>query len=173
MSGTLTIPRSKHGETRHVPMNSRARAILIDMGTRRLPDGDDYVFRGADGQEPPQKADRWFPRTVAKACHTLTEGGRQVDAEMLDGFTWHCLRHTFASRLAMAGVDLLVIKELGGWKTLSMVTRYAHLSPGRLREGIERLASSSPPALLGQEPALVGSDIGSDIETRTVQKEVA
>ena len=57
------------------------------------------------------------------------------DVEMLKGFTWHCLRHTFASRLAMAGV----IKELGGWKTLAMVTRYAHLSPGRLRDGIERL----------------------------------
>jgi site-specific recombinase XerD len=79
---------------------------------------------------------------VAKACHTLTETGRQADAEMLNGFTWHCLRHTFASRLAMAGVDLLVIKELGGWKTLAMVTRYAHLSPGRLREGIERLTGS-------------------------------
>jgi hypothetical protein len=66
------------------------------------------------------------------------------NAQRLDGFTWHCLRHTFASRLAMAGVDLLVIKELGGWKTLSMGSRYAHLAPGRLREGIERLVTGEP-----------------------------
>ena len=146
---TLTIPRSKHGEARHVPMNSRARTILhgpgdaTAAGRGRL----DYVFRRADGHQPPPKADRWFPHAVAKACHTLAEAGRQADVERLKGFTWHCLRHTFASRLAMAGVDFLVIKELGGWKTLAMVTRYAHLSPGRLKERIERLAgeaSTSP-----------------------------
>jgi hypothetical protein len=38
----------------------------------------------------------------------------------------------------------LVIKELGGWKTLSMVSRYAHLAPGRLREGVERLVTGEP-----------------------------
>jgi len=85
-----------------------------------------------------------FPRTVAQARHPLGEAGRVADVEMLKGSTWHCLRHTFASRLAMAGVDLLVIKELGG-QTLAMVTRDAHLSPGRLREGIERLATSPAP----------------------------
>ena len=69
---------------------------------------------------------------MAKACHTLTEAGRQADVEMLKGLTWHCLRHTFASRLAMAGVDLLVFEELGSWKPLARVTRYAHLGPGPL-----------------------------------------
>jgi hypothetical protein len=49
-----------------------------------------------------------------------------------------------ASRLAIAGVDLLTLKDLGGWKTLAMVTRYAHLMPGRLREGVERLVTASP-----------------------------
>ena len=80
---------------------------------------------------------------------------------MLDGFTWHCLRHTFASRLAMAGVDLLVIKELGGWKTLAMVMRYAHLSPGRLREGIERLVVAPAVTAPNQKSVPVGSDTGS------------
>ena len=42
----------------------------------------------------------------------------------------------------MAGVDLLTIKKLGGWKTLSMVERYAHLSPDHTREAVERLSSS-------------------------------
>ena len=41
----------------------------------------------------------------------------------------------------MEGVDLLTIKELGGWKSLAMVQRYAHLSPGHRRNAIERLTS--------------------------------
>jgi integrase len=121
-------------------MNSRVRELLMDLATRRLPDGDAWVF-AEPGAAPPGKADRWFSRAVSGARHQLAERGQQADAEALDGFTWHGLRHTFASRLAMASVDLLTIKELGGWKTLTMVLRYAHLAPGRLREGVERLTA--------------------------------
>ena len=41
----------------------------------------------------------------------------------------------------MAGVDLLTIKELGGWRPLSMVARYAHLSPSHRSQAIERLVT--------------------------------
>ena len=40
----------------------------------------------------------------------------------------------------MEGVDLLAIKVLGGWKSLTMVQRYAHLSPDHVRAAVERLA---------------------------------
>jgi len=59
----------------------------------------------------------------------------------IEDFRFHDLRHTFASRLAMEGVDLLAIQELGGWKDLSMVRRYSHLSPSHRREAIERLVT--------------------------------
>ena len=39
----------------------------------------------------------------------------------------------------MAGVDLRTVQELGGWKTPSMVARYAHLAPDHLRAAVERL----------------------------------
>jgi site-specific recombinase XerD len=78
-----------------------------------------------------------FTRAGARAQEVLRDSGR--DASRLDGLTWHGLRHTFASRLAMAGVDLRTIQELGGWKTLSMVQRYAHLAPGHLRAAVDRL----------------------------------
>ena len=41
----------------------------------------------------------------------------------------HETEHSFASRLVMAGVDLRTVQELGGWKTLGMVQRYARLAP--------------------------------------------
>ena len=62
----------------------------------------------------------------------------------LEDATPHVLRHTFASRLAMAGVDLRTIQELGGWRSLKMVERYAHLSPSHKAEAVERLASKFP-----------------------------
>jgi hypothetical protein len=40
----------------------------------------------------------------------------------------------------MAGVDLLTVQSLGGWRDLAMVPRYAHLAPGHRREAIEALA---------------------------------
>ena len=52
---------------------------------------------------------------------------------------WRAVRHTFASRLVMAGVGLLTVKELGGWRTLAMVQRCAHLAPGHLHAAVERL----------------------------------
>jgi integrase len=142
-TGVLTVLRSKHGETRHVPMNTMVRSLLVGLAGGRTPEGETYVF-AASGESPPRQAGKWFSRAVKAARNRLVREGHTDDAQRLDGFTWHCLRHTFASRLAMAGVDLLVIKELGGWKTLSMVSRYAHLAPGRLREGIERLVTGEP-----------------------------
>ena len=59
----------------------------------------------------------------------------------LSGVTPHILRHTFASRLAMAGVDVRTIQELGGWKELEMLQRYAHLSPNHQSEAVEKIAN--------------------------------
>src|SRR5262249_52063097 len=57
----------------------------------------------------------------------------------LRGMTWHSLRHTFASHLAMRGVHPREIQELGGWSTLSMVLRYTHLTQTHLRQAIDAL----------------------------------
>lgn len=88
---------------------------------------------------------RLFGRAVERAQETLRDAGK--DVHRLEGFTWHGLRHTFASRLVMNGVDLLTVKELGGWRTLSMVQRYAHLAPDHLRAAVEGLVNGSAGAV--------------------------
>jgi site-specific recombinase XerD len=55
---------------------------------------------------------------------------RAVQKGGLIDFTFHDLRHTFASRLVMSGVDLPTVKELLGHKDISMTLRYTHLSSG-------------------------------------------
>jgi integrase len=54
-------------------------------------------------------------------------------------FRFHDLRHTFATRLIQAGIDVFTVQKLGRWKTISMVFRYAHDQPESLRGGAEVL----------------------------------
>ena len=83
-------------------------------------------------------------RAVAPAQVTLRAAGREA---------WHAIQHTFASRLAAAGVDLRAVQELGGWRTLSMVWRYAHLSPGHLAVAVEKIVAV--PAVMASVDASV------------------
>lgn len=58
---------------------------------------------------------------------------RAVKRAKLANFTWHDLRHTWASWHVQNGTPLPVLRELGGWATMQMVMRYAHLAPEHLR----------------------------------------
>ena len=52
----------------------------------------------------------------------------------LEDFNWHGLRHTWASHHVMNGTPLAVLKDLGGWASLEMVMRYAHLAPSHVAQ---------------------------------------
>ena len=58
----------------------------------------------------------------------------------LKDVTWHIFRHTYISRLVMAGVDLRTVQELAGHKDIKMTTRYAHLAPAHKLAAVDRLA---------------------------------
>jgi len=142
-AGVLTIPRSKNGERRHVPMTSSVRAILARRP--RSLDGAALVFPNSVGGHDRRWAEKTFPEAARAA--------------RIDNFRLHDTRHTFASRLAMEGVDLLTIKELGGWRSLSMVSRYAHLSPSHRRQAIERLVTR---ATTGEDASAAGAQSHRD-----------
>jgi site-specific recombinase XerD len=113
----LTIPRSKNGAMRHVPLNKAAVKALETL--RKQHPASELVCWGA--REPR----RWFEPVLKDA--------------KVASFSWHCLRHTFASRLVMAGVDVRTVQELLGHKTIGMTVRYSHLAPKHTLAAVERL----------------------------------
>ena len=54
-------------------------------------------------------------------------------------FVFHDLRHTFASHLIMAGVDITTVSKLLGHRSLTMTLRYSHLAPAHLAEAVNKL----------------------------------
>jgi len=118
----LTLPTSKSGKPRFVELGSNVLDTL-----RKIPGRGEQplIFPGC------RKVSHCFP-------------GWAEEAKLLGKVTFHTLRHTFASRLVMAGVDLLTVKALGGWNRLEMVERYSHLAPAHKRAAVGRLAQSDP-----------------------------
>ena len=57
----------------------------------------------------------------------------------IDDFRWHDLRHTFATWHREAGTPTHELQRLGGWKTMAMVERYAHVAPEGLQAAANRL----------------------------------
>ena len=66
-------------------------------------------------------------------------------------FRWHDLRHTWASWHVQEDTPLNALQELGGWESVDMVRRYAHIAPEHLAEFAERL--SRPRAVAGTKLA--------------------
>ena len=57
----------------------------------------------------------------------------------IQNFRWHDLRHTWASWLTQQGTPMNVLQELGGWESIEMVQRYAHLSTPQLGQHSEEV----------------------------------
>lgn len=64
---------------------------------------------------------------------------KQRDRLMREGKPVHDLRHTWASWLVQSGVPISALQEMGGWESVEMVRRYAHLSPNHLTEHAKQI----------------------------------
>jgi len=112
----------KGGRSREIPIHEKLLPILKQHhesnGANR------WVFSKPNGEQIDHLWRR-FQRILKKAG--------------LDGETVHTFRHTFASHLVMAGVDLPTIQKLMGHSNISTTMIYAHLAPDHLRNSLSRL----------------------------------
>lgn len=110
---------TKNGEKREVYLNELARKALIAV---RKHLNSPYIFCGPNGKPYTNVRRSFF--TALKKCG-------------INDFHFHDLRHTFASQLVMAGIDLNTVRDLMGHKSIEMTLRYAHLSPDHKKRAIE------------------------------------
>ena len=118
----LTVRKSKNGEMRHIKLNSVALRAFLTLRDRRT--GGLCVFTNASGDRR-LNSKHWFDPAVAEAG--------------IEDFTWHCLRHTFASRLVMKGAPLRSVQEFMGHRDFQMTCRYAHLAPEHQQSVVDLL----------------------------------
>jgi integrase len=134
LNRVVRIPRTKSGRPHAIPLNATVLTTLQSLYTERVPDCP-YIFAHATGRQAGKPV-----KDVKNGFHTALE-----IAEIKD-FTWHDLRHTFASWLIMKGASLRSVAELLGHRGLRMVMRYAHLSPAYLSAEVSLLDAPAPTA---------------------------
>ncbi len=123
---TVQGVKSKNKQTRFVPLNKVALSTLKDWSRHptRVEYPTDLVFPGKYGGQLDNVRYAW--RDLLKAAE-------------IKNFRWHDLRHTFASRLVMAGVELATVRELLGHSDYKMTLRYAHFAPEHKADAVARL----------------------------------
>ncbi len=133
----LSVPETKTGEPRRVPLSSRARQVLAGL-PRRL---DGWVW-GIRADSITQAFDRAVRRARADYETECREHGEkpgapvQPDPRMLRDLRFHDLRHEATSRLFEKGLNPMEVAAVTGHKTLQMLKRYTHL---RAEDLVERL----------------------------------
>jgi len=122
----ITVQESKSGKKRMLPMDDTVCEALKLLPTRFQ---RGYVFPSPvkDGK-PRFGVQRQFGSAVKKA--------------EIENIRFHDLRHTFASHLIMAGVDVMTVKELLGHASITMTMRYAHLAPDHRLRAVKTLDSA-------------------------------
>jgi len=124
------VLREINGAARGLPMHPRVKAALADLWTQRP--NHPRVFLNRFGEPYRDHSDTGGPG-ITKAHRTACTRAGIAD------FRIHDWRHHWASWMTMKGCDPRTLMELGGWSSMKMVERYAHLAKPHLKEAIARL----------------------------------
>ena len=121
-NGFILLDKTKSGKRREIPINDTLRKTLGGI-IRRI--DVRYVFYDPKTGKHYKNVQKSFESACRRAG--------------INDFRFHDLRHTFASQLAMSGVDMLCLKEILGHASMKMTLRYAHLAPGHKVQAVKLL----------------------------------
>ena len=86
-----------------------------------------------------RNGEKLFPFTGDYVTHRFKKYVRASGIKSAESINLHSLRHTFASHLVMAGVDLITVSRLLGHYDIRITEMYAHLVPDHMKAAVERL----------------------------------
>jgi integrase len=121
---TVAGEGAKSGQTRRIPLNDEALAVLQTWRKQTGEGASDAVV---------------FPGRSGHLTRIDTAWRSLMKLAKVKNFRFHDCRHDFASRLVMAGVPLNTVRELLGHASLEMTMKYAHLAPHHLHSAVANL----------------------------------
>jgi integrase len=140
---------SKSKKSRYIPLAQSVKQALMRLPRQR---NIEYIFQNTATDKPLGSIKCAFKNALRRA--------------KIKDFTFHDLRHTFASHLVMNGVDLYVVQKLLGHSTIKMTERYAHLQPRHLKDAISKLEKSG--SILHDIGYNEGSVLGTNSEHHNI-----
>jgi len=120
----MPAAKSKSGKAIAVPLNVKAIAVL----KKQIGKHHQFVFTYG-GQQIIQLSTKAWRKALTRA--------------EIKNFKWHDLRHTWASWHIQNGTSLQELQQLGGWASIDIVLRYAHLSSKHLKAAADRIAATN------------------------------
>jgi integrase len=119
-NGVIHVLKTKSGKAYDVPINNTVMDLLKVLAPGRTPSG-----------------------RVLDTCNLKREWEEAIEASGTTNCRIHDLRHTFASHLAMKGIDLFTISQLLGHADIKMTQRYAHLAPNHKKIAVNMIGFGS------------------------------
>ena len=138
-AGTVTIRESKGGKPRHIALSDEGKRFFQGIVAGKA--GSARLF---ERDRVEAQATKNTPAVTARAAWKDSDQFRPIlaaceAANIMPAVSFHELRHTYASRLAMRGVPMGVIAaQLGHSDTRMTEKHYAHLSPNFVAETVRR-----------------------------------
>jgi integrase len=125
--GAIRVVYTKSGRDRIIPINDRMYRVFLEQ--KQLNGKSTYVFPNADTGRPFTDIKKSFKCACEKSG--------------IKDLRFHDLRHTFASRLVRAGVDLITVRDLLGHFSVRVTQRYTHTGKDQKQRAVDLLSAES------------------------------
>lgn len=135
----LFIRKSKNGEARQIPMHKKTWITLARQWIKQKKPVSGHVWLNNKRKPYTDTRKTGCGGSPIRKAHILALARLKRDYGIDVKCRIHDWRHDWASRMVMAGVDLITVQRLGGWKSLDMVKRYATLSKKHESDAINKI----------------------------------